>query len=131
MALVLSIKDAHLARTLPDLSRILHYVVWAAIQQFLVCVIVADRIERITGSSRMALLGAALIFSLLHTPNAMLMQLTFVGGLIWIWNWQRHRALLANIVAHAACGLLLASSLPKTWLHSAEVSARFFLASVQ
>jgi membrane protease YdiL (CAAX protease family) len=125
--LILNLADGHITRELPDTARLFRYLAWAAVQQFLICVIVAERIERLCGSSRAALLGAALIFALLHTPNAMLMQLTFVAGLIWIWNWQRHRALLANIVAHAISGLLIAASLPAQWLHSAEVSARFFL----
>ncbi len=127
VALILELANGQLPQQLPGIARILRYLAWAAVQQFMICVIVTERIERITASSRTALLGAALIFSLLHTPNAMLMQLTFVAGLIWIWNWQRHRALLANIVAHALSGLLLADSLPPEWLHSAEVSARFFL----
>ncbi|MFZ1392350.1 MAG: CPBP family glutamic-type intramembrane protease, partial [Dokdonella sp.] len=100
---------------------------WAAAQQFLICVIVAGRLEKLIGSQPWALLIAALTFALLHTPNAMLMQLTFIGALIWIWNWQRHRALLANIIAHTASGLLLTANLPPHWLHSAEISARYFL----
>lgn len=125
--LALDLADGHLPQHLPKIAHMARYLVWAAVQQFLICVIVAERIERMAASSRIALLGAALIFALLHTPNAMLMLLSFVGSLIWIWNWQRNRALLANIVAQAACGLLLADSLPPQWLHSAEVSARFFL----
>jgi hypothetical protein len=127
LGVVLYLTHGQLPGRLPKPSQVLHYAAWAAIQQFLICVIVAERMERVLGSASWGLLGAALVFSLLHTPNAMLMQLTFVAGLIWVWNWQRHRALLANMVAHAACGLLLTSSLPKEWLHSAEVSARFFL----
>ena len=126
--MVLYVTGGKLPGQLPEPSRILHYAAWAAIQQFLICVIVAERIERVLGSARSGACSVPpLVFSLLHTPNAMLMQLTFVAGLIWIWNWQRHRALLANMVAHAVCGLLLTLSLPKEWLHSAEVSARFFL----
>ncbi|HET9032465.1 MAG TPA: CPBP family intramembrane glutamic endopeptidase [Dokdonella sp.] len=127
IALILELSGGHITNTWPGFPRLFRYLAWAAVQQFLICVIVAERIERVSGSSRIALLGAALVFALLHTPNAMLMQLTFVAGLIWIWNWQRHRALLANIVAHAFSGLLLAGSLPPQWLHSAEISARFFL----
>jgi membrane protease YdiL (CAAX protease family) len=127
VALIVGVAGAPLPESLPGYERIGHYLVWAAVQQFLICVLVSERIERVTGSARLGLIGAAIVFGLLHTPNAMLMQLTFVAGLIWVWNWQRHRALLANIVAHAACGLLLTLSLPVHWLHSAEVSARFFL----
>ena len=127
MALIVFVADARLPENSPALEQVGRYLLWAALQQFLICVLVAERIERLTGSARVGLVGAALLFGLLHTPNAMLMQLTFVAGLIWVWNWQRHRALLSNIAAHAACGLLLTLSLPAHWLHSAEVSARFFL----
>lgn len=123
---VVVLRDAGATHAMPTGARVLQYLAWAGIQQFLICVIVAGRLERLLGSSRWALLTAAFIFGLLHTPNAMLMLFTFVGGLIWIWNWQRHRALLANIVAHAACALLLTTQLPIDWLRSAEVSARYF-----
>ncbi|WP_440222334.1 CPBP family glutamic-type intramembrane protease [Dokdonella sp. MW10] len=111
----------------PSWARVLRYLGWAALQQFLVCVIVAGLIERVTGSRRTALVAAAALFALLHAPNAMLMQLTFVAGLAWIANWQRHRALLPNLVAHVAASLLLAASLPADVLRSAEVSARYLL----
>ncbi len=127
VALILELSGGHITDSLPALPKVFRYLAWAAIQQFLICVIVAERIERVTGSPRVALLGAAIVFALLHTPNSMLMHLTFVAGLIWIWNWQRHRALLANIIAHGSSGMLLAASLPAEWLHSAEVSARYFL----
>lgn len=111
----------------PTLAEGARYLAWATVQQFLICVIVAGRIEILCRNRSSAILGAAALFALLHAPNAMLMQLTFVGGLIWIWNWQSHRALLANIVAHALCGILLTLSLPPHWLYSAEVSVRYFL----
>ncbi len=111
----------------PETPRMLRYLAWAAVQQFLVCVIIAERFERVLGKPGWALAAAAFAFAVLHAPNAMLMQFTFLGGLIWVWNWQRHRALLANIVAHAACGLVLATRLPVDWLRSAEVGARYFL----
>ncbi len=127
IAVVLILRNGSPLDEFPDSRKIAQYLAWAAVQQFLVCVIVADRLERLLGSARWALLCTAIIFALLHTPNATLMQFTFIGGLIWIWNWQRHRALLPNILAHTACGLLVASQLPIDWLRSIEVSARYFL----
>jgi membrane protease YdiL (CAAX protease family) len=127
VAIILILRDEPFAHDLPSASNIAKYLAWAAIQQFLICVIVSDRIERILGSSSAAVLIAAFIFALLHTPNAALMQFTFIGGLIWVWNWQHNRALVANILAHTACGILLSTQLPSEWLRSAEVSARFFL----
>lgn len=127
VGVVLITTGSRLPESLPPFTQIVHYLIWAAVLQFVICVIVAERIEHLIGSALWAALGAALIFALLATPNAMLMQLAFVGGLIWVWNWQRHRALLANILAQAICALVLVSSLPADWLRSGEVSARFFL----
>lgn len=124
---VLLTPGSELPVKIPHFQQILHYLAWAAALQFVICVIVAERIERLIGSALWSALGAALIFALLTTPNGMLMQLSFVGGLVWVWNWQRHRALLANILAQAICALLLVNSLPVDWLRSGEVSARFFL----
>ena len=127
LALALALRDTSHAPAWPSPARIARYLAWASVQQVLICVIVSTLAERMLRSALPALLLAATSFALLHTPNAMLMQLTFAGGLIWVWNWQRHRALLANIVAHAASGLLLAATLPIDWLRSAEVGARYFL----
>ena len=110
----------------PSVATAVRYLLWAGIQQFLICVIVAERLQRLLGSARWATLGAACLFALLHTPNETLMLFTLAGGLIWVWNWQQNRTLLPNILAHAICGLLLSSQLPPEWLRSAEVSARYF-----
>ncbi len=125
--IVALLRDPAHAWSLPTGTRALRYLGWAALQQVLVTVIVAGCIERLTGSPRVALLLAAFVFALLHAPNAMLMQFTFLGGLIWTWNWQRHRAVLANTFAHATSGLLLTSGLPPEWLRSAEIGTRYFL----
>lgn len=122
----LAVHEPQAATEWPPLARIGRYLAWAAVQQFLICVIIAGLFERLTGSAHWGVLATAAAFALLHTPNAMLMQLTFIGGLVWVWNWQCHRALLPNILAHAASGLLLAATLPHDWLRSAEVSARYF-----
>jgi hypothetical protein len=127
LALALILRDADHVLAWPTPARVARYVAWATVQQVLISVVVSALAERALHSSRAALLVAATAFALLHSPNAMLMQLTFVGGLLWVWNWQRHRALLANIVAHATSGLLLAAALPADWLRSAEVGARYFL----
>ncbi len=110
----------------PSLGTAVRYLLWASIQQFLICVIVAERLQRLFGSTRWATLAAACLFALLHTPNETLMLFTLAGGLIWVWNWQRNHTLLPNILAHTICGLLLSSQLPPDWLRSAEVSARYF-----
>ncbi|HZP64909.1 MAG TPA: CPBP family glutamic-type intramembrane protease [Rudaea sp.] len=112
-----AISPGHLAR----------YVVWALLQQYLICVVCTERWRIATGSAAAAAYLGALGFAILHTPNAALMIATFVGGLCWCALYLRERALLPIACSHAASALLLLALLPRDILLSAEVSARFFL----
>lgn len=111
----------------PNEVTLLRYLAWAALQQYLICVVLADRLQRVGLSPRWIAFAAALVFALLHTPNAMLMLATFAGGLIWSATWVRHRALLPIVASHVASATILLAGLPPEILRSAEVSARFFL----
>ena len=108
------------------MRHVARYLLWALLQQYLVCAVCTDRWRSLTGSSLAAIYLAALGFALLHTPNATLMLVTFIGGLCWCAIWLRYRALLPVALSHAVSALLLTSLLPAEILHSAEVSARFF-----
>jgi hypothetical protein len=110
----------------PGLRQIARYIVWALLQQYLVCAVCTERWKVITGSVLASTYLGALGFALLHTPNAALMLATFVGGLCWCAIYLRERALLPLAVSHAASALLLSALLPQDILHSAEVSVRFF-----
>ena len=70
---------------------------------------------------------AALVFALLHAPNATLMLATFAGGLLWSAIWLRERGLWPIALSHALAAGLLVQGLPPQLLRSAEVSLRFFL----
>ena len=106
---------------------LVRYLAWAALQQYLICVVLADRLSLVGLPPRWIAFAAALVFALLHTPNAALMLATFAGGLIWSATWVRHRALLPIVAAHVASATILLACLPPEILRSAEVSARFFL----
>lgn len=105
----------------------LRYFGWAAIQQLIMSRVVADRLAAWGWSVPWVSLGTATAFALLHAPNQSLMMLTLLGGLLWTWNWQRHRALLPNVVAHAICGLIATSFIDPGWLWSAEIGSRFLV----
>lgn len=111
----------------PTEIMLVRYLAWAALQQYLICVVLADRLSRIGLAPRWIAFAAALVFALLHTPNAALMLATFAGGLIWSATWVRYRALLPIVAAHVASATILLACLPPEILRSAEVSARFFL----
>ncbi len=111
----------------PEVAHALRYLVWAGLQQWLLCVVLADRLRLLVGSARWAALLAAVVFALMHTPNQALMQFTLLGALLWVPLWLRSRRLLPLVLSHAASGLVLGTLLPPEILRSAEVSARFFL----
>lgn len=112
---------------LPKPGHVLVYLLWAALQQWLVLVFVARRLQGTALPPGLAVLLAALVFALLHTPNGALMQLCFLAELWWAWCFLRTRALLPVAVAHAACALLVEAGLVGGLLRSLEVSGRFFL----
>lgn len=103
------------------------YVLWAALQQWLICRVFAERLRDSGLAPRWIALAAALVFALLHTPNATLMLATFAGGLLWSTIWLRERGLWPIALSHALAAGLLVQGLPPALLRSAEVSLRFYL----
>ncbi len=113
--------------TAPTPGRVLVYLLWAVLQQWLMLAVVLRRLEGGRLSPALAVLLTALVFALMHAPNGTLMQLCLLAELWWTWCFRRWRALLPVAVAHAACALLIEASLLGGLLRSLQVSARFFL----
>ena len=113
--------------TVPAPGHVLTYLLWAALQQWLMLAVVLRRLESGRLHPAFAVLLTALVFALMHTPNGALMQLCLLAELWWAWCFLRSRALLPIAVAHAACALLVEAGLVGGLLRSLEVSARFFL----
>lgn len=106
----------------------LRYLLWAWFQQYLlqrVFVPVLGAPAHNPTAGPLALLPAAAAFALLHLPNLELAVLCLLAGLWWARHFQRHRAWLPLIVAHAVLGSLLPELLPDSWLWSAEVGWRY------
>lgn len=110
-----------------SIAGLVGYALWALLQQYLICVVFADRLYRTGLPARWTVLAAAGVFALLHAPNATLMLATFCGGLIWTTLWLRERSLAPLALSHATAALLLGSGLPPAVLRSAEVSLRYYL----
>jgi len=112
--------------------------VWALIQQYASQAFVYRRVrflllgiraapeeqKRRTG---LAILVNAAIFSSAHAPNLSLMTLTFAGGLIWSWVYERAPNLPAIALSHAAVSLTLMTSMPPWLLTSMSVGYKYFL----
>jgi len=102
------------------------YLIWALLQQYVLCVVCTERWLTVTGNSMQAVYIGALSFGLLHWPNAHLMLATFAGGLCWCSLYLRERALLPLAVSHTLSALVLLALLPPELLLNADVGVRFF-----
>ncbi len=113
----------------PSVVRILVYLAWASLQQWLILVFVLRRLELVVPARCTAIIAVATLFALLHTPNARLMLLCFGAELYWAWCFTRRRTLLPIALAHATGALLVQAALTDGWLRSLGISARYFLPS--
>lgn len=126
VALVLGLRFGHAMEPV-SVRRAVIYLAWAALQQWLILGFGLSRLERLLPWRPPAILLAATVFALMHTPNGALMQLCFIAELWLGWCFLRSRALLPLAVVHAASALFLGATLVGGPLRSLEVSARFFL----
>lgn len=115
------------AYRVPSASSMAIYLGWAVIQQALMLVVVLRRLEWIARSNLTAILACALLFALMHTPNARLMVLCLAAEAWWGIVFLRRRALLPIALAHAFFALALQAGLAGGWLRSLEVGARYFM----
>jgi membrane protease YdiL (CAAX protease family) len=100
------------------------YAAWALVQQFLVQSFIFVRLKSVYGGRR-AIIFTALLFSLAHIPNPVLIPATLVAGLVFSWAFRRYRNIYTLGFVHALLGLTLAVSLPETATHRMRVGAAY------
>ena len=119
LASALSVLVAGLVHTLhaPDgpvqfFERYAGYIVFAFVQQALLQDFFLLRLLRLMRSPRSAALVAAIIFSLAHLPNPILVVVTFAWGLVACLFFLRYRNLYPLALAHAILGITIAMTIP-------------------
>jgi membrane protease YdiL (CAAX protease family) len=110
----------------PFRSRFLLLPLWALFQQYALNGFVNRRSQIAFGKGTNTVLLVALIFASLHLPNLWLAVITFVGGVVWAWVYQRQPNLFALAVSHAICSLALALTLAPKFLNSLRVGFKYF-----
>jgi membrane protease YdiL (CAAX protease family) len=101
------------------------YAVWAFEQQFILNSFFYRRFEHLFGDTIVSMLSAALLFSLVHLPNPVLVPATFIGGMFFISVFRRWRNIYPLAIAHAILGLTLAVTFPDHWLRHMRVGLAF------
>jgi len=99
---------------------------WGFFQQYVLQGFINRRAQIIWQRGLGSVLLTALIFALLHFPNPWLMLVTFIGGLVWAFVYQRAPNLLALAVSHSLMTWVLVSTLPMSALNHLRIGFKYF-----
>lgn len=102
------------------------YAIWALEQQFILNSFFYKRFEYLLGDTTVAVVITALLFSLVHIPNPVLVPATFLGGLFFVEAFRRWRNIYPLAIAHAMFGLTLAITFPNHWIRHMRVGLGFY-----
>ncbi|MBD0327693.1 MAG: CPBP family intramembrane metalloprotease [Pyrinomonadaceae bacterium] len=96
-------------------------LIWGLMQQFVLQGFVNRRAQLIFGPGWPSVMLVALIFALLHAPNAWLMLATFIGGFVWALVYQRAPNLFALALSHAVMSSVMIATLPAPLVRGMQV----------
>jgi membrane protease YdiL (CAAX protease family) len=100
--------------------------VWALLQQYAMLGFIYRRLRRLLHPNQTIIITAGL-FALVHAPNYPLMILTFLGGLIWSFVYERAPNLFASAISHVLLSASVLVAVPEWILPSMTVGYRYLL----
>jgi membrane protease YdiL (CAAX protease family) len=106
---------------LPILTHVWGYALWALMQQFILQIYVLLRLLRLGMRRTPAITLAAVLFSIAHIPNPVLVALTLVWGAVSCLLFLRYRNLYTLALAHGILGMCLAVTIPNHINHHMRV----------
>ncbi|HYX28536.1 MAG TPA: CPBP family intramembrane glutamic endopeptidase, partial [Pyrinomonadaceae bacterium] len=99
---------------------------WGFVQQYVLQSFINRRAQIIWQTGARSVLLTAFIFAFLHFPNPWLMLVTFIGGAVWAFVYQRAPNLFALAVSHAVMTWVLVSTLPMAALNHLRIGFKYF-----
>jgi membrane protease YdiL (CAAX protease family) len=100
--------------------------VWALLQQYMMLGFTYRRLRQFLYANQSIMITAGL-FALVHAPNYLLMILTFLGGLIWSFVYERAPNLFASAISHVLLSATVLVAVPESILPSMTVGYRYLL----
>lgn len=100
--------------------------VWALLQQYTMLGFTYRRLRQFLHANQAIVITGGL-FALVHAPNYPLMILTFLGGLIWSFVYERAPNLFASAISHLLLSVTVLVAVPEWILPSMTVGYRYLL----
>ena len=100
--------------------------IWALLQQYVMLGFTYRRLRQFLHANQTIIITAGL-FALVHAPNYPLMILTFLGGLIWSFVYERAPNLFAASISHMLLSATVLIAIPEWILPSMTVGYRYLL----
>lgn len=101
------------------------YVIWTIYQQFLLQDYFMPRLTRLL-STDIAIVVAAILFSIAHLPNIPLVFATMVWGAVSCALFRRYRSIYVLGIAQGLLGLCFAVCVPDVFLHHMRVGLGYW-----